>query len=124
MGETAENVAERYHVAREDQDAFALESNRRAVAAIAAGRFRDEIVPVTVPAGKRETAHVDTDEQPRPDTTLEKLAQLRPVFREGGSVTAGNSSRINDGAAALGLTSAELGHTLCAVPRACTEGCG
>ncbi|HEX6797012.1 MAG TPA: thiolase family protein [Ktedonobacterales bacterium] len=104
MGETAENVAERHHVSRADQDAFALESHRRAVAAIAAGRFRDEIVPVEAPAGKRGTVTVDTDEQPRPDTTLEALAALKPAFRQGGSVTAGNSSGINDGAAAVVLT--------------------
>ena len=105
MGETAENVAERHHVSREDQDAFALESHRRAVAAIAEGRFRDEIVPVEAPEGKRGTVMVDTDEQPRPDSTLEALAALKPAFRQGGSVTAGNSSGINDGAAALVLTS-------------------
>ncbi|HKS70938.1 MAG TPA: thiolase family protein [Ktedonobacterales bacterium] len=104
MGETAENVAERHHVSRADQDAFALGSHCRAVAAIAAGRFRDEIVPVEAPAGKRGTVVVDTDEQPRPDTTLEALAALKPAFRQGGSVTAGNSSGINDGAAAVVLT--------------------
>ena len=101
MGETAENVAERYHVSRQDQDAFALESHRRAVAATDAGRFRDEVVPVPVAGG----GTVDSDEQPRRDTTLEKLARLQPAFREGGSVTAGNSSSINDGAAALVLAS-------------------
>jgi 3-oxoadipyl-CoA thiolase len=101
MGETAENVAERHHVSREDQDDFALQSHRRAVAAIDAGRFREEIVPVEVPVGKHGTTTVDTDEQPRRDTTLEKLATLKPAFRKGGSVTAGNSSGINDGAAAL-----------------------
>jgi 3-oxoadipyl-CoA thiolase len=118
MGETAENVAERYDVSRADQDAFALESNRRALAAIQAGRLRDEIVPVTVAAGKGETVLFDTDEQPRADTTLEKLAKLRPVFREGGSVTAGNSSGINDGAAALVLASAERAAALGLRPRA------
>jgi 3-oxoadipyl-CoA thiolase len=105
MGETAENVAERQHVSREDQDAYAAESHRRAVAAIDAGRFRDEIVPVDAPAGKGGTTRVDTDEQPRRDTSIEKLAQLKPAFRKDGSVTAGNSSGINDGAAALVLTS-------------------
>jgi 3-oxoadipyl-CoA thiolase len=104
MGETAENVAERHHVSREDQDAFALRSHQRAVAAIDAGRFREEIVPVEVTAGRHGTTLVDTDEQPRRDTTLEKLATLKPAFRKGGSVTAGNSSGINDGAAALVLT--------------------
>jgi 3-oxoadipyl-CoA thiolase len=103
MGETAENVAERHHVSREDQDAFALESHRRAVAAIDAGRFRDEIVPVDVPGGKGESMRFDTDEQPRRDSSLEKLAKLKPAFRSGGTVTAGNSSGINDGAAALVL---------------------
>src|SRR5579884_2666653 len=103
MGETAENVAEKYGVSRADQDAFAAESHRRAVAAIDAGRFREEIVPVDVPAGKEGTRRVDTDEQPRRDTSVEKLAALKPVFRKGGTVTAGNSSGINDGAAALVL---------------------
>ena len=105
MGETAENVAERYAVSREDQDAFALASQLRAVAAQDAGRFADEITPVVVPAGKGETALVAADEQPRRDTTLEKLAKLKPAFREGGTVTAGNSSGINDGAAALVIAS-------------------
>ncbi len=107
MGETAENVAERYGVSREDQDAFALESHRRAVAAAEAGRFDDEIVTVDVPQPKGEPVTVHADEGPRPDTTLERLAKLRPVFREGGSVTAGNSSQINDGAACLVVTSEE-----------------
>jgi 3-oxoadipyl-CoA thiolase len=123
MGETAENVAERYDVSRADQDAFALESNRRALAAIQAGRLREEIVAVPVSTGKGETALVDTDEQPRPDTTLEKLARLRPVFREGGSVTAGNSSGINDGAAALVLASAARAAALGLRPRARIVAC-
>jgi acetyl-CoA acyltransferase len=105
MGETAENVAERYDVSREDQDAFALESHRRAVAAAEAGRFDDELITVEVPQPKGEPVMVHADEGPRPDTTLERLAALRPVFREGGSVTAGNSSQINDGAACLVVTS-------------------
>ena len=105
MGETAENVAERYGVSREDQDAFALESHRRALAAAEAGRFDDEIVTVDVPQPKGEPVTVHSDEGPRADTTLERLAKLRPVFREGGSVTAGNSSQINDGAACLVLAS-------------------
>jgi 3-oxoadipyl-CoA thiolase len=115
MGETAENVAERYGVSREDQDAFALRSHERAVAARDSGRFDDEIVPVAVPAAKRgaEPALVATDEGPRDDTTLERLAKLRPAFREGGTVTAGNASTLNDGAACLVLASerkaAELG---------------
>jgi 3-oxoadipyl-CoA thiolase len=107
MGETAENVAERYSVSREDQDAFALESHRRAVAAGEAGRFDDEIVTVDVPQPKGEPLTVHSDEGPRPDTSLEKLSRLQPIFREGGSVTAGNSSQINDGAACLVLSSEE-----------------
>jgi 3-oxoadipyl-CoA thiolase len=108
MGETAENVAERYEVTRADQDAFALESHRRAVAAQDAGTFAREIVPVEAPSanGRRgETALVEVDEGPRRDSTLEKLAALKPVFREGGSVTAGNSSQINDGAACVVVAS-------------------
>ncbi|MGH2517145.1 MAG: thiolase family protein, partial [Ktedonobacterales bacterium] len=105
MGETAENVAERHHITRAEQDAFALESQRRAVAASDGGRFRDEIVPVEVPAGRGQTERVTTDEGPRRDTTLEKLAKLKPAFRAGGTVTAGNASSINDGAAALVLSS-------------------
>jgi acetyl-CoA acyltransferase len=100
MGETAENLAEMYQIPREDQDRFALRSHQKAVAAQQAGRFRDEIVPVEVKK-KKETFRVEADEGPRPDTSLEKLARLRPAFREGGTVTAGNSSPLNDGAAAL-----------------------
>ncbi|HEV8653379.1 MAG TPA: thiolase family protein [Actinomycetes bacterium] len=101
MGETAENLAERYDVSREEQDAFALQSQRRAAAAWADGRFADEVVPVeTSDAGSR-TVTVERDEQPRPGTTLETLARLKPVFRTPGTVTAGNSSGICDGAAAL-----------------------
>jgi 3-oxoadipyl-CoA thiolase len=98
MGETGENVAERFGVSREEQDAFALESQRRHAAAAESGRFDDELVAV---------GDVAADEHPRPDTSLEKLAALKPAFREGGSVTAGNSSGINDGAAALVVASAE-----------------
>jgi 3-oxoadipyl-CoA thiolase len=105
MGETAENVAEKYRITREEQDAFALQSHQRAVAAMQAGRFKDEIVPVLVPQRKGDPVVVDTDEGPRPDTSLEKLAKLRPAFREGGTVTAGNASQVNDGAAALLLAS-------------------
>jgi 3-oxoadipyl-CoA thiolase len=112
MGETAENVAERYGVSREDQDAFALESHRRAVAAADAGRFDDEIVTVEVPQPKGEAVTVHADEGPRPDSSLERLAALRPVFREGGSVTAGNSSQLNDGAACLVLATEERAHEL------------
>ena len=116
MGETAENVAERWEVDRERQDAFALESQRRAVAAIDSGRFDDQIVPVPVQGRKGETTIVTRDEHPRADTSLEALAGLRPAFKtEGGSVTAGNSSGINDGASAVLLAeagkAAELGLT-------------
>ncbi|TAK32239.1 MAG: thiolase family protein [Chloroflexota bacterium] len=107
MGETAENVAERCGISREEQDRFALASQQKAVAAIREGRFRDEIVPVEVPQAKGPAIVFDTDEHPRADTTLEKLAGLRPAFRAGGTVTAGNSSGINDGAAALVVTSRE-----------------
>ena len=107
MGETGENVAERYGVSREDQDAFALRSHRRAVAAAEAGLLAEEIVPIEAPRG-RETVVVEADEGPRPDASLEKLAALRPVFREGGTVTAGNASTLNDGAACL-LIASEAG---------------
>ncbi|MEP7082504.1 MAG: thiolase family protein [Chloroflexota bacterium] len=102
MGETAENVVERHGVTREEQDAFALRSQQRWKAAQEAGRFADEIVPIDVPDG-RGTRRFDTDEHPRPDASLESLAKLRPAFTDdgSGSVTAGNSSGINDGAAAL-----------------------
>ncbi|MFL5686671.1 MAG: thiolase family protein [Chloroflexota bacterium] len=102
MGETAENVAERWGVSRERQDAFALESHRRSVAAIEAGRFSDQIIPVEVKGRKGEVTLVERDEHPRADTSTEALGRLRPAFkREGGSVTAGNSSGINDGASAV-----------------------
>jgi 3-oxoadipyl-CoA thiolase len=102
MGETAENVAERWHVERERQDAFALESQRRAVAAIDAGRFDDQIVAVEVTGRKGEVTTVERDEHPRADTSAEALARLRPAFRSSdGTVTAGNSSGINDGASAV-----------------------
>jgi 3-oxoadipyl-CoA thiolase len=107
MGETAENVAERYGVSRPDQDAFALESHRRAVAAGDAGRFDDELVTVDAPQPKGPSVTVHADEGPRPDTSLERLAALRPAFRAGGTVTAGNSSGINDGAACLVLATEE-----------------
>jgi 3-oxoadipyl-CoA thiolase len=112
MGETAENVAERYGVSRADQDGFALESHRRAVAAAEAGRFDEEIVPVPAPQPKGDLVTFHADEQPRPDTSLEKLAKLRPAFRESGTVTAGNSSGINDGAACLVLATEERAKAL------------
>ena len=107
MGETGENVAERYGVSREDQDAFALRSHQRAVAATEAGKLAEEIVPIEAPSG-REKVLVEADEGPRPDASLEKLAKLRPVFREDGTVTAGNASTLNDGAACL-LVASEKG---------------
>ncbi|HEY0840903.1 MAG TPA: thiolase family protein, partial [Vulgatibacter sp.] len=107
MGETAENVAERYGISREDQDAFALRSHQKAIAAWESGAFRDEILPVEIPQKKGPAVIVDRDEGPRPDTTLEKLAMLGPAFRKDGTVTAGNSSTLNDGAAALLLASPE-----------------
>jgi 3-oxoadipyl-CoA thiolase len=103
MGETGENVAQRFEVTRADQDAFALESHRRAIAAQDAGTFAREIVPVEVPGKGRKAPPetIEIDEGPRRDTTLERLAKLKPAFREGGTVTAGNSSQINDGAACV-----------------------
>ena len=103
LGMTAEVVADKYEVSREDQDAFALQSHRRALDAIEAGRFGDEIEPIEAPGDvrRRSMVTISQDEGPRPDTSIEKLAKLAPVFREGGSVTAGNASPMNDGAAAL-----------------------
>ncbi len=113
LGETAENVAERYEISRERQDAFALASQRKAAAAIASGAFKDEIVPVPIPQPRGAPPRLfDTDEHPRPDTSMEALAKLPPVFREGGTVTAGNSSGINDGAAALVIMSSERAREL------------
>ena len=112
MGETAEIVAQDHNASREAQDAFAAESQARAAAAIAACRFADEIVPVSVPQRKGDPVIFDVDEHPRPSSTLEALARLRPAFKEGGTVTAGNSSGINDGAAALLVVSAERGKEL------------
>jgi 3-oxoadipyl-CoA thiolase len=119
MGETAENIAEmKPHLTREIQDAFALRSHQRAIAAIDSGKFAEEIVPVSIPQRKGEPLVVDTDERPRRDTTLESLAKLRPAFREGGTVTAGNSSGLNDGAAALLLMSEEKAAQLGCQPMA------
>ena len=115
MGATAEKVAERYGVSREAQDKFAAESQRRAGVAIAEGRFKEQIVPIAIPQRKGDPLVADLDEHPRPGTTAESLARLKPAFRDGGSVTAGNSSGINDaGAAVVVMTSAraqELGVT-------------
>ncbi len=101
MGETAENVAEKWHISREEQDQFAYESQMKTKSAIEGNCFREEITAVPVPQKKGEPIMFDTDEYPRFDTTVEKLAKLKPVFREGGTVTAGNASGINDGAAAV-----------------------
>jgi 3-oxoadipyl-CoA thiolase len=117
MGETGENVAERYGVSREDQDAFALRSHQRAVAASGAGRLAEEIVPIAARQG-RETNLVEADEGPRPDASLEQLAKLRPVFREGGTVTAGNASTLNDGAACLLIASEKGAEEIGAEPLA------
>ena len=127
LGETAENIADEMGITREEQDGFALESHRRAVEAIEAGKFKDEIVPIKVPQRKGPPNIVDTDEHPRYkivnggyvlDTSTERLARLRPIFRKEGTVTAGNSSGINDGAAALLLMSAEKASELRLKPMA------
>jgi 3-oxoadipyl-CoA thiolase len=119
MGETAENVAERYGIARDGQDRLALQSHARAVAASEEGRFADELVPVEAPpADGGDPVVVATDEGPRADTSLEKLARLRPAFREGGTVTAGNASTLNDGAACLVLTSEQRAQSIGARPLA------
>ncbi|HXB53305.1 MAG TPA: acetyl-CoA C-acetyltransferase [Vicinamibacteria bacterium] len=112
MGCTGEVVAEKYGVTRQEQDAYALESHRKAVAAIRAGRFRDEILPVPLPAKKGEPVPFEVDEGPREETSLEALAKLKPAFKEGGTVTAGNAPGVNDGAAALVVTSAETARSL------------
>ena len=112
MGETAENVAERWEVGRDLQDAFALASQRKAIAAIEAGRFDDQIVPIPAPQRKGEPVLVARDEHPRADTSAEALARLMPAFREGGTVTAGNASGINDGASAVLLVEAERARAL------------
>ena len=119
MGETAENIAAmKPEITREMQDAFALRSHQRAIAAIDSGKFAEEIVPVTIPQRKGDPKIVDTDERPRRDTTLESLGRLKPAFREGGTVTAGNSSGLNDGAAALLLMSEEKAKELGLKPMA------
>ena len=112
MGETAENVAEKYSITREEQDAFALATQKKWGAAHAAGKFREELVPVAIPQKKGEPIIVDKDEHPRPETTMEQLAKLKPAFRANGTVTAGNSSGINDGAAALLVMDAETAQRL------------
>ena len=106
MGITAENLANQYSISREDQDAFAATSQQKAAAAIEAGYFKGEITPIPIPQRKGEPLVFDTDEQPRPDSTLQALGNLKPAFQKNGSVTAGNSSTLNDGAAVLMLASA------------------
>ena len=118
MGITAEEVATRYNVSRADQDAFAAESQARAARAIAEGRFKDEIVPVPVPQRKGDPVIFDTDEYPAPSTTAEKLAALKPAFKKDGTVTAGNASGINDGAAALVVTTTKKAEALGTKPLA------
>jgi 3-oxoadipyl-CoA thiolase len=118
MGETAENIAAmEQEISRAEQDAFALESHRRAIAATDSGKFAQEIVPVKIPQKKGDPKIVETDEHPRRDTTIEKLASLKPAYRAGGSVTAGNASGINDGAAAVLLMSAERARELGLEPK-------
>ena len=112
MGITAENLVQEYGLSREQQDAFAAESQRKAVAAIAAGRFEAEITPILLPQKKGEPKVFAQDEQPRSDTTVESLAKLRPAFKKDGSVTAGNASSLNDGAAAVLLMNAEKAQAL------------
>ncbi|MCV9920956.1 MULTISPECIES: acetyl-CoA C-acetyltransferase [Pseudomonas] len=112
MGITAENLVDKFDISREQQDAFAAESQRKAIAAIEAGRFKDEITPIVLAQKKGEPKVVDRDEQPRADTTAESLAKLRPAFKKDGSVTAGNASSLNDGAAAVLLMSADKAKAL------------
>ncbi len=125
MGETAENLAERFHITREAQDTWALESHRRAVKAQQADHFAREIVPVPVPGAKSgELRWVTQDEHPRPDTSIEKLTRLKPAFRQGGTVTAGNASGINDGAAAVVLMARETAEAHGLKPMAAIRGTG
>ncbi|TNB94988.1 acetyl-CoA C-acyltransferase [Pseudomonas jessenii] len=112
MGITAENLVDKYEISREQQDAFAAASQRKAAAAIEAGRFVDEIIPILIPQRKGDPVAFKVDEQPRGDTTAESLAKLRPAFKKDGSVTAGNASSLNDGAAAVILMSAEKAKAL------------
>lgn len=121
-GVTAENVAEKYHVTREEQDTFALQSHQKACAAIAAGKFKEEILPVERKDRKGNVTVFDTDEGPRQGLTMEKLAKLRPCFVKDGTVTAGNSSSLNDGAAAVVVMSADKARELGVVPKLKVEG--
>jgi 3-oxoadipyl-CoA thiolase len=123
MGETAENIAAETGISREEQDAFAVESHRRAIAAIDSGKFAEEILPVVIPQRKGEPITVSQDERPRRDSSMESLAKLKPAFKEGGSVTAGNSSGMNDGAAGLLIMSAEKANALGLTPMARIVSC-
>ncbi|GED15186.1 thiolase family protein [Aneurinibacillus migulanus] len=118
LGETAENVAEQYGISREVQDEFAWASQQKYARALAKGAFSEEIVPVEIKGRKGEVTVVDQDEHPRPETTMERLASLKPAFKQGGTVTAGNSSGLNDGAAALLLMEQETANRLGVKPRA------
>ena len=118
LGITAENIAEETGITREEQDQFALASNQRAIAAIDSGKFAEEILPIPIPQRKGDPIPFTTDERPRRDTSLEALGRLRPAFKEGGTVTAGNSSGLNDGAAALLVMSAEKANELGLKPMA------
>jgi acetyl-CoA acyltransferase len=123
MGCTAENIVDRMDISRVDQDAFALASHQKAVAAQAAGAFDAEIIPITAPKGRRDTVVIDRDEGPRADTNIEKLSTLRAAFRDGGSVTAGNSSTLNDGASALIVCTADKAKALGLTPMARLVAC-
>ena len=118
MAETGENVAEEFHVSREDQDAFAYRSQHRAAAAILSGAMAEEIVPVTIPQRKGAPVMVDKDEHPRSDTTMEGLAALKPIVKATGTITAGNAAGINDGACGLLIASEEAAKTYGLTPRA------
>lgn len=118
LGETAENVAEQFGISREEQDAFALSSQQKYGKALAEGKFAAEIIPVEIPGRKGDVTVVDQDEHPRPQTTIEQLTKLKAAFRQGGTVTAGNSSGLNDGAAALLMMEEEMAHQLGLKPKA------
>jgi acetyl-CoA acetyltransferase family protein len=123
MGCTAENIVDRMGISREDQDEYALRSQQKAVAAQEQGAFESEIIPITAPRGRKETVVIDRDEGPRADSTIEKLTRLRPAFRQGGTVTAGNSSTLNDGACALIVCTRERASALGLQPMARLVAC-
>jgi len=123
MGETAENIWDLKHISREEQDRFAFQSHRRAIDAIDSGRFKDEIIPVSIPQRRGEPIVVEVDERPRRDTSMEKLGRLRPAFRKDGTVTAGNSSGLNDGAAAILVMSQKKVESLGLKPMARVVSC-